>query len=285
MWWTGGALGLDFETDGRDPLDARIITAGLVSLTPGNPPQEMPEVMLQPERDIPAEATAVNHITTEMAREGGMPREAGIAEIVTTIAELAGETRPLVAHNASYDLTVLDREMRRVGMGSLSTDIDTGLVSLRVGGRQVARFPVIDTMVLDKAVDRYRPGKRQLSYVAAHYGVPMAEGAAHGATADVVACLRIAIRIASICSMHPDEIFGMYGERRDPRGLGRHMALIGAYSLERLHEAQHGWAAEQAAGLRDHFIATGKQAEAKTVDGTWPFRPVPVIETVTSELI
>lgn len=298
MWWTGGALGFDTETDGRDPLDARLITAGLVSLTPGNPPQEMPETMLQPERDIPAEATAVNHITTEMARENGVPREAGLAQIVTTIAELAGETRPLVLHNAPYDLTVLDREMRRVGIGSLSTDIDTGFVSLRVDGRQIARFPVIDTLVLDKAVDRYRPGKRQLSFVAAHYGVPMAEGAAHGATADVYASLRIAWRISKLCEMADDymttigpKVFithpfmRLYAGRRDPLDFVRAFYSLGQLSLEQLHYSQSVWAKEQAEGLRDYFIETGKKAEAATVDGTWPFRPVPAFETVTSELI
>lgn len=284
MWWTGGALGFDLETDGKDPLDARIITCGMVNLD-GAMHNEM-ELMLQPERDIPAEATAVHHITTEQAREGGAMREAGIAQIVATVAELAGPDRPLVGHNVAFDLTILDREMRRVGIGRLKTSPDgSGWVRMVVGDDDVADFPVIDTYVLDKAVDRYRPGKRQLSFVAAHYGVPMAEGAAHGATADVIACLRIAITIANRCAMPMSEVADLYSDRRYPMKVADSFCDLGGLTLAELHAAQIEWAAEQAVGLREHFLKKGDEEAAATVDGTWPFRPVPFMETIKTELV
>lgn len=287
MWWTGGALGFDFETDGRDPTDARIITCGMVNLarSGGSAVTQEMEILLQPEREIDPGAVAVHGITTERAREEGQLREAGIAQIVTTVAELAGEQRPMVGHNLSYDLTVLDREMRRTEIGLLSTDIDTGFVSLSAGGKQIARFPVIDTMVLDKAVDRYRPGKRQLSFVAAHYGVPMAEGAAHGATADSIAALRIAIVIAGRTQWSMDDLIACYRDRKRPAEIARMLQWLGTLSLEGLHEEQRGWAAEQAEGLRDHFMRNPDKGDAATVDGSWPLRPVPAVETVTIELI
>jgi DNA polymerase-3 subunit epsilon len=305
MWWSGSALGFDTETDGRDPTEARAITGALVSLTPGRAPLPM-EQLLQPERDIDPEAVKIHGITTEYAQKNGIPRLEGIRWMAAAIAEGAGEDRPLVGHNVSYDLTLLDREMRRLNIGSVGTDLDTGFCSLRMGSRQ-ARFPVIDTYVLDKAVDRYRPGKRQLSFVAAHYGVPMKEGEAHGATADVIASLRIAITIANRARMalgyiaenggpdisspmvfqhHP--FMNFYGGRRDPLEIVRAFAGLGVMTLEELHLSQIDWAASQAKGLREHFIKNPDKGDAGSVDGSWPYRPIPTnrpVEDVNTTLV
>jgi DNA polymerase III subunit epsilon len=303
-WWTGGALGFDLETDGKEPLDARIITAAHVSLTPGVGPQAM-ELMLKPERDIPDEAVGVHGITTERAREEGTDRAPGVALIAATIADLAGPERPLVGHNASFDLTILDREMRRTGVGFLTiVRAHGGLVQMVIGDDAFEPFPVIDTYVLDKAVDRYRRGSRKLEAVAAHYGVPMAEGSAHGATADVFAGLRIAFRISrrSAAAVDYIEQFGgppmsfqmhpfmrHYAGRKDPLDLVRSFAAISAMSLPELHAAQVRWAREQADGLRDYFISQDKKGEAATVDGSWPVRTLTdgasPVEDISTELV
>jgi DNA polymerase-3 subunit epsilon len=185
-WWTGAALGFDTETDGPEPTEARIITGAMVLVTPGNEPNAM-ELMIQPERDIPQDAIDVHGITTERATQEGALREVGIAQIAATIGELACPEIPMVGHNVSYDLTLLDRELRRLELGCLVIEDKNhplgGSVVMLIGNKPVTRFYVIDTMVIDKAVDRYRPGKRKLAVTAEHYGVPMAEGSAHGATA------------------------------------------------------------------------------------------------------
>jgi DNA polymerase-3 subunit epsilon len=286
MWWTGAGLGFDTETDGPVPTEARIITGAMVLVTPGNPPNPM-ELMLQPERDIDPEAIAIHGITTERAMADGLAREAGLAQIAFTVADLTGPNIPLVGHNVSYDLTLLDRELRRTGIGWLTTEPGSGYVQIHANGLPLGLpFPVIDTLVLDKAADRFRKGKRQLSFVAEHYGVPMDEGAAHGATADAIASLRIAIVIARICSLDPEEIWGFYGDRRDPRGLARHLGKIGSLSLPELHTMQIEWAAEQAEGLRDYFIKSGKTEEADSVDGRWPIQPLDeTVEAVDTTLI
>jgi DNA polymerase-3 subunit epsilon len=295
MWWTGGALGFDLETDSADPLDARIITCGMVDLARSGDSavhDEM-ELMLQPERDIPAAATAIHHITTQQAMRDGALREVGIAQIVATIGELAGEYRPLVGHNVSYDLTVLDREMRRTGIGRLATVADDfgslGQVWIvPVSGDRLGPIPVIDTFVLDKAIDKYRPGKRQLSFVAAHYGVPMAEGSAHGATADVIACLRIAIVIAGRTQWDMDDLLACYRDRRKPFEVAAALQELGGIELAELHVRQQRWAGEQAMGLRDHFLRHPDKGDAKSVDGRWPIRPLDqdeTVETVDTQLI
>lgn len=303
-WWTGAALGFDCESDGPEPTEARIITMATTLITPGNAPQEI-EVMVQPERDIPQRAIDVHGITTERARDEGLSREAGIAQVALTIAELASADAPLVGHNVSYDLTLLDREMRRLDIGRLSTNVDTGFVSLRLGsgyGQSVTSFPVIDTYVLDKGVDRYRKGKRKLEPTAAHYGVPMAEGSAHGAQTDVLASLRIAWKIHQRCLMAADYVaqngsdpmvFRMhpfmryYAGRRDPLELVKTFADLGMHSIRQVHEIQRVWALEQAKGLREYFMTSGT-GDPETVDGRWPVRPLDEsgpVETVDTELI
>jgi DNA polymerase III subunit epsilon len=299
-WWTGAALGFDIESDGKIPTEARIITMATVLVTPDNPAQPI-EVMVQPERDIPQEAINVHGITTEHAREHGQLRELGIAQVALTIAELASVEVPYVGHNASFDLTLLDREMRRLGIGWLTTQRNTGLVEMYFSAgygnegvdldgapEPLAVFPVIDTYVLDKAVDKYRPGKRQLSFVAAHYGVPMAEGAAHGATADVFASLRIAYKIAKRSRMTDDQLISIYRDRREPAKVAQAFQRIGSHSPAELHQSQRLMALEQAESLRDHFVRTGNTEAAQTVDGRWPIRPLDEnenIETVSTTLI
>lgn len=178
MSWRDHLTGFDTETDGPNPEDARIITACLgIASVDGWTARNW---MLQPERDIPEEATAVHGITTEMARIDGIGRPEGIGQIADVIRGAWQAGSVLVGHNVVYDLTVLDREMRRTGHGPLE-----------VAGA------VVDTLVLDKAIDRYRRGKRTLITTAAHYGFNLSESEAHGAEADALASCRIAWRIAT----------------------------------------------------------------------------------------
>jgi DNA polymerase III subunit epsilon len=282
MWWTGRALGFDTETDGPVPTEARVITGALVHLVPGVAPQEM-ETMLQPERDIPQEAIDIHGITTERARDEGVLREVGIASIATTIAELAGPEVPVVGHNVVYDLTLLDREMRRVGLGRLEIEDNVFAqiqqVRMIVGERLVATFPVIDTLVMDKAVDPYRKGSRRLVDAATFYSVPMAAGAAHGATADVIASLRIAITIANRCALPISAVADLYIDRRDPMKIAEAFYDLGARTLADLHCAQVKWKAEQAEGLREYFRKTGT-ADPDKVSTDWPVQAIGEDESV-----
>ncbi len=87
-------------------------------------------------------------------------------EIAEALAEQASAGRPLVVMNAPFDLTLLDRELRRHRASSL--------------GRWVERtsLHVLDPRVLDNHLDRYRKGRRTLTDLCAHYGVELAD--AHG---------------------------------------------------------------------------------------------------------
>lgn len=292
-WWTGSAVGFDCETDGRDPAEARMITGACVQLMMGKVAVPF-EFMAKPERPIPDEAVNIHHITTERAEAEGMPREAAVRAVVEQLAA-AGPMCPVVGQNVSYDLTLLDREMRRTGVGHLALEENRTITIVAAGG-VVVNFPVIDTYVIDKAIDKYRKGKRQLSILASHYGVPMAEGAAHGATADVVAALRIAWRMHQLGEMaidyiacngddpmpHADHLFmKRYAGRRNPLELVGTFARLAELSLADLHAEQIVWAAEQARSLREYFATSGT-GDPAGVDGSWPLRTLDTSSLVTA---
>lgn len=72
--------------------------------------------------------------------------------------------------NARYDLSLLDRECRRYAVESISELLGD------------APAPVIDPLVIDKHVDKYRKGKRALHALCAHYGVSSTTRTTRGRT-------------------------------------------------------------------------------------------------------
>ena len=184
-WRTSPLCGLDTETDGADPESAHIITAtvGIVQGQEGWQPRSW---LLKTDRPIPSAASAIHGVSTEQANREGRDRAEAIAEIAGMVkaAWLAGSA--VVAFNASFDLTILDREMRRLGIGRLALD---GMV--------------IDPFVIDKAVDPFRRGSRKLVDVCAHYGIRLDN--AHDAGADALAAARLAWLVAPYLPVAPND--------------------------------------------------------------------------------
>ena len=178
-WHLGTLVAYDCESTGVDIETARIVTACIAVIDgSGKNAPSVRTLLINPGVDIPAEATKIHGISTEQARrDGGDPREA-IARIVGTLDETLKRGYPVVGHNVgTYDLSLLDREARRHGIRPLE--------NVR---------PVIDTLCLDKAVDRYRKGSRRLTDACEHYGVRI--DGAHDASHDALASARVAWRIA-----------------------------------------------------------------------------------------
>jgi DNA polymerase III epsilon subunit-like protein len=223
--------GLDFETTGVDPETARIVTACVVQVG-GGLPTDAAEWLADPGVEIPAEATAVHGVSTERARAEGAPAAEVVESLVAALAQVVAAGVPIVAMNARYDLTVLDREARRYGVTPL-TDV--------VGDQ----LRVLDPLVIDKAVDKYRRGKRTLTALCQHYEVPL--DGAHDATQDAVAACRVMRRQARV---YP---------------------ALAEMDLAALHAAQVEWAAQQAASLQEYFR---RKDPAAVVEPAWPLVPV-----------
>lgn len=184
-WHFGPMVAFDLETDGPDPADARIVTACIAVIDgTGQTAPGVSTWLLQPVRPIPAEAAAIHGVTTERAQADGQEPAGAVKEITAALADHVEAGAPVVAFNASYDLTVLDREAARHGVPSLAGRCaDDGLA-----------LSVVDPFVLDKHVDRYRKGKRTLTACCEHYRVRL--DGAHDASFDAVAAARLAWRIA-----------------------------------------------------------------------------------------
>ena len=231
-WHTGRLAAFDIETTGVDPEHDRIVTAA-VSVVGGGQPAEHRSWLVDPGIDIPADATSVHGITTERAQAEGRISDEAIEEIAAALAEQLRNGVPIVAFNARFDLTVLDRETHRHGLRPL---LD------RVGGPN--GMLVVDPRILDKQFDRFRRGKRTLGAVCEHYRVTLDD--AHAANADAIAAARVAYR------------------------LGATVAELRDMDLRVLHRAQVSWAAEQAASLEQHFRGQGRN---ERVERAWPIVP------------
>ncbi|MFC4554350.1 exonuclease domain-containing protein [Georgenia faecalis] len=175
-WPAGPFLGFDTETTGVDVTTDRIITAALVERDAGG--TRTRTWLLDPGVEIPAGATAVHGITTERARAEGMDAALALSQIAEELAHACGRGVPVVAYNAAYDLAILEHELVRHGLPTLADRL----------GREC--MPVIDPLVLDRGLDRYRRGKRTLAHLCAHYRVPEQEDL-HTAEVDVVATLDV----------------------------------------------------------------------------------------------
>lgn len=232
-WHRGRLAAFDVETTGIDVEQDRIVTAAVSSVGGGLDTVSV-DWLINPGIEIPAQATAVHGISTEKARSEG--REAGEA-VEEIVAELAGALEsgaPIVAFNARFDLTFLDREARRYNIEPL---ID------RIGGESNLR--VVDPLIVDKQVDRFRRGPRRLSNVCEFYGIRLDD--AHTADADAIAAARVAWK------------------------LGETAADLQGLDLDTLHANQIEWAAEQAHSLQEYFASKGRN---EFVDGRWPMIPL-----------
>lgn len=181
MTWTDGPLlGFDTETTGVDVDHDRIVTAALVRRDAAG--THVRTWLIDPGVPIPEAASAIHGISTEHARTHGVAPRGALDEIATQIADAVRDGVPVVAYNASYDLCLLEAELQRHGLPTVED---------RLGG---ALRPVIDPLVLDRAEDRFRRGKRKLVDLCGFYQV-VDTGSLHTADVDVVATLDVLERI------------------------------------------------------------------------------------------
>jgi DNA polymerase-3 subunit epsilon len=204
-WTAGEVLGLDFETTGIDRFRDIPVSYALVSVVEGVVVKSW-SGLIDPECDIPAEATAVHGISTERARQEGMPLREGL-ELVSDAVVAAGRRGvPLAGMKLDYDLTILQTQAWRLGCRGI---IERGWCG-----------PVLDAVVIDRHFDPDRHGRRTLVDLCDHYGIEITN--AHDAWSDAVASIEVLFALA-----------------------WRHEALR-AGDLIQLHEAQIGWQREWA---------------------------------------
>lgn len=214
-WHRGPMLALDFETCGLPAWDTRAVQIGVARIDSDG--AVCHTYLVDPGQPIPEEASRIHGITDAMVQTGGKPYAQTLGEVATAVVDHLSQGLPLIAMNASFDCTLLEAELARLGLPTV-TEV-------------LGRFaPVIDPFVIDKHLSR-RKGKRNLEAQCEHYGVR--HDGAHDAGQDALAAARVAWKIAH-----------------------RHPAIAEA-DLYDLHQQQIDWAQEQRDSLRGYFDLKG----------------------------
>lgn len=227
MSWIERVAVFDTETTGVDPTEARLVTA-FVGLLDGNGDLERgTDWLADPGVEIPERAAAVHGITTAIARAEGEPIRDVLEKVVASLNWIAKNRLPLVVYNAPFDFTLIDAECRRHGVAPPQL------------GPQI-----VDPLVIDRAVDRFRKGKRTLADTASVYAVDLLD--AHDAAADAVAAGHLAQAIAR---KYPAEV---------------------DIDLPQLHAKQVEWARASAEDFEAYMRRT--KDPNFTADGRWPVR-------------
>jgi DNA polymerase-3 subunit epsilon len=150
---------LDTETTGLDPLTGdRVIEVAAVELVNLLPTGEVFHSLIDPERDIPAEASRIHGFTN--GDVAGKPKFAGIAD---ALLAFLGDSE-IIAHNAPFDFGFLDAELLRCNRPALD------------------RRRMIDSLAMAKA--RYPGMPNNLDALCRRLGVDNSMRGSHNAILD-----------------------------------------------------------------------------------------------------
>ncbi len=233
LWHEQDLLAFDLETTGVDRFTDVPVSYALVNVR-GGVVVASDTSLVDPGRDIPPGASAVHGITTEQARMRGVPLGIAVRHVAGRVLDASSRGIPIVGMNLDFDLTMLDVCYRRETGRGLEDDGFCG--------------PVLDALVIDRHVDRYRRGKRTLTDLCTCYGVVIDH--AHDAAADAKAAVDV---VQAMCKCYPE--------------------LSARPPLE-LHAAQEGWHLE----WRASFARWRQKAGLSPVvdeDGRWPIATAP----------
>lgn len=149
----------DTETTGFNPEEGhRIIEIGAVQLENHIPTGKTLQLYINPERDVPAEATAVHGITDEFLKDKPV-----FADVYDQFIAFVGDAK-LVAHNAEFDMKFINWELKQVGHTAIPWE------------------RVVDTLALAR---RKFPGSpANLDALCRRYGIDNTERTFHGALLD-----------------------------------------------------------------------------------------------------
>ena len=150
---------LDTETTGLDPASGhRIVEIGAVELIDLMPTGSTFHVYINPERDIPAEATNVHGLTREF-----LAQHNPFNTIAREFMDFIGDDR-LVIHNAEFDMRFLNAELTRLELPVLPPQ------------------RALDTLLLAR---RRHPGaSNSLDALCGRYGIDLSRRKFHGALLD-----------------------------------------------------------------------------------------------------
>jgi len=120
---------LDTETTGLDPLKGhRVVEIGCVELENHIPTGKVFHTYLNPERDMPSEASMVHGLTDDF-----LANQPVFAEKTEEFLTFIGDTQ-LIIHNASFDMGFINAELARCGYKRLPMEraVDTVMMARKM---------------------------------------------------------------------------------------------------------------------------------------------------------
>jgi len=149
----------DTETTGLDPATGdRVIEVAALELINDLPTGQYFHAMIDPERDIPEEATRIHGF-----RSSDLVGKPKFAEIADQLLAFFGDAR-LIAHNAPFDFRFLEYEFGRLGLPPLSLE------------------RMVDTLVLAKT--RFPGMPNSLDALCRRFAIDLSQRTTHNALLD-----------------------------------------------------------------------------------------------------
>ena len=213
-------VGFDTETTGIDVKTARILQFALLTDDPKETIRESYCIYVDPQVEIPKEASDVHGITREVLNQkAGFDPQAAIPWLLGWITGNAYRRKyPLVIYNAPYDWPLLLEECARIEEFNYKDQA----------------WPLfLDPLVIDRKLDKYRKGSRKLEDTAKYYGVELT--GAHDALQDVKASCGV---LRKIVAKYPE---------------------LKKYSIEDMQDLQASWYKGWRDQINLYWEQTGKE--------------------------
>jgi len=151
---------LDTETTGIEPREGhRIIEIAAIELMNLLPTGRSFHTLLNPERDIPADASRIHGMTSRDVESAPL-----FAAQVDAWLDFMADA-PIIAHNAPFDFMHLDAELKRIGRPALPTQ------------------RMVDTLALAKT--RFPGMPNSLDALCRRFDIDLSERTTHNALLDV----------------------------------------------------------------------------------------------------
>jgi DNA polymerase-3 subunit epsilon len=216
---------LDTETTGMDPSTGdKIVEIGCLELINHIPTGKTLQLYINPEREVPPEATAVHGITNEFLKNKPI-----FSQVYSEFIDFIGTDSKLVIHNAEFDMKFINAELKHVGHPALKWD------------------RVVDTVTM--ARKKYPGQPANLDALCRRFGIDNSERTFHGALLDSELLAEVYL-----------ELLG--GRQHGLLGIGaKEAAVTEVKQVERKYREPRVFAAS-AAEIKAHSEMLGKLTDA-----------------------
>jgi len=167
-------IAFDTETTGLSAERDVIIEVGAVKFFRGEAVESYGSLIYEG-RSVPAAASQVNHITTEMLKKQGRPPEVVYKELVGFLEDVLSGKICICAHNASFDMSFLKNTLERFGYSG--------------------NIRYIDTLSLSRKLIKDLPNHKQ-GTIAEYFKIN--RGNTHRAVSDATACGKILVNLLKL---------------------------------------------------------------------------------------